>query len=85
MSAAAGFSALAIVAFASPAAQAGEFCSVDSSNMRGCGYQTMAQCQAAQAGKNGSCMRDPFYKDPNSALASYQPKHKRAAKTQVEQ
>ena len=55
-------------------AKAGEFCATDSSGMRGCGYVSLAQCQATQAGKNGTCDRDPFYKDPKQALA-YQPKH----------
>ncbi len=86
MTAAAAFSALAAVTLAAPAAQAGEYCSVDSSNMRGCGYETLAQCQASNAGKNGTCMRDPFYQDARAALA-YQPKqgHKHAAKPQADQ
>lgn len=86
MTAAAAFSALAVVAFAAPAAQAGEFCSVDTSNMRGCGYETLAQCQASVSGKSGYCMRDPFYKDTRSALA-YQPikGHKHAAKPRADQ
>ena len=85
MTAAAGFATLAVVAFAAPAAQAGEFCSVDSSGMRGCGYESLAQCQASNAGKNGTCMRDPFYQDARTALA-YQPKqgHKHAAKPQAD-
>jgi len=60
---------LAFVSFAAPSAQAGEFCSTDSSGMRGCGYETLAQCQASNTGKNGTCARDPFYKDPKEALA----------------
>jgi len=86
MTVAAAFSALAAVAFAAPAAQAGEYCSVDSSNMRGCGYESLAQCQAANAGKNGTCMRDPFFQDARTALA-YQPikGHKRTAKPQAGQ
>jgi hypothetical protein len=86
MTAGAAFSALAVVAFAAPAAQAGEFCSVDSSGMRGCGYESLAQCQASNAGKNGTCMRDPYFQDARSALA-YQPikGHKHAAKPQADQ
>jgi Protein of unknown function (DUF3551) len=64
---------LAFVAMATPAAHAGEFCKTDSSGMRGCGYATMAQCQAAVSGANGTCARDPFYAAPQNALA-YQPK-----------
>jgi len=86
MTAAAAFSALAVVAFAPPAAQAGEFCNVNSSGMRGCGFQTLAQCQASMSGQNGTCMRDPYFLDARSALA-YQPTkgHKHAAKPQADQ
>jgi len=86
MTAAAAFSALAVVGFAAPAAQAGEFCSTDSSGMRGCGFETMAQCQASNAGKNGTCARDPYFQDARAALA-YQPTkgHKHAAKPQADQ
>ena len=73
---------LAFVSFAAPSAQAGEFCSTDSSGMRGCGYETLAQCQASNAGKNGTCSRDPFYKDPKEALA--QAPKGRAAKQPVQ-
>jgi hypothetical protein len=66
---AAALCTLAFVSFAAPGAGAGEFCSTDSSGMRGCGYETLAQCQASQSGKNGTCARDPFYKDPKEALA----------------
>jgi Protein of unknown function (DUF3551) len=83
MTAAAAFSALALAA---PAAQAGEYCSINSSGMRGCGYESLAQCQASMAGQNGTCMRDPFLQDARSALA-YQPTkgHKHAAKPQADQ
>jgi hypothetical protein len=66
---AAALCTMAFVSFAAPAAQAGEFCSTDTSGMRGCGYTTLAQCQASMSGKNGTCARDPFYKDPKEALA----------------
>jgi hypothetical protein len=91
MSAAAALSTLAFVAFAAPAAQAGEFCSVDSSNMRGCGFATLEQCQATVSGKNGTCMRDPFYDNANAKLKAasnalaYQPKHGRAPKHRAAQ
>jgi hypothetical protein len=86
MTAAAAFSALAVVAFAAPAAQAGEFCSVNSSGMRGCGFETLAQCQASMSGQNGTCMRDPFLADARTALA-YQPikGHKHAARPRADQ
>lgn len=71
---AAALSALAFVAMATPAARAGEFCSTNTSGMRGCGYTSMEQCQAATNGVFGSCTRDPYYADANAALAD-QPKH----------
>ena len=73
---AAALCTLAFVSFAAPSAKAGEFCATDSSGMRGCGYETLAQCQATQAGKNGTCDRDPFFKNPKDALA-YSPKQGR--------
>jgi uncharacterized protein DUF3551 len=85
MAAAVAFSALAVVAFVAPASQAGEFCSVNSSGMRGCGFDTLAQCKASMSGQNGTCMRDPYLQDARSVLA-YQPMgHKRAAKPLVNQ
>jgi hypothetical protein len=66
---AAALCTLAFVSFSAPGAKAGEFCTTDTSGMRGCGYDTLAQCQAATSGKNGTCFRDPFYKDPKQALA----------------
>ena len=75
MTPAAAFSALAVVAFAAPAAQAGEFCTLNSGGMRGCGYDTMDQCKATLSGHDGMCIRDPFYQDPKAAMASYHPKH----------
>jgi len=57
---AAALCTLAFVSFTAPTARAGEYCSTDSSGMRGCGYESLAQCQAANAGKNGTCARDPF-------------------------
>jgi hypothetical protein len=71
---AAALTTLAFVTIAVPAAQAGEYCSVNTSGMRGCGFSTLEQCQASVSGiGSGPCMRDPFYGNTN-ALA-YQPKH----------
>jgi Protein of unknown function (DUF3551) len=68
--------ALAFVALSAPAAQAGEYCTTNTSGMRGCGYNTMEQCQAAVAGMNGSCYRDPFLADNgNSNALVMQSKH----------
>jgi hypothetical protein len=91
MSAAAALSTLAFVACAAPAAQAGGFCSVDSSYMRSCGFATLEECQATESGKFGTCMRDPYSDDANAKLKAasnalaYQPKHGRAPKHRAAQ
>jgi uncharacterized protein DUF3551 len=80
-----GLCTAAFVSLAAPATQAGEYCNTNSSGMRGCGYATLAQCQASMAGQMGTCARDPYYKDPKEALA-LQPKRTRGvAKQAVEQ
>lgn len=68
---AAALCSFAAIAIATPAAQAGEYCVTNTSGMRGCGYSSMEQCQAAVSGLSGTCARDPFY--GNNAMA-YQPK-----------
>lgn len=75
----AALSALALVAMAAPAAHAGEFCRTDSSQMVSCSFSSLEQCQASASGRGGTCARDPYAKDTNSALA-YQPKQTRPAK-----
>jgi hypothetical protein len=75
--------AMAFMTIATPAS-AGDYCVTNTSGMRGCGYATMEQCQAAVAGAFGNCYRDPFLPaagtsaskgtSTNNALA-YQPKH----------
>jgi hypothetical protein len=73
---AAVFGTLAFMAMAAPTtAQAGEFCMTDSSGMRGCGFESLEQCQASAAGKNGSCNRDPFYQNSSNALAQVKQTH----------
>jgi predicted lipoprotein with Yx(FWY)xxD motif len=75
---AAVFGTLAFMAMAAPtAAQAGEFCMTDSSGMRGCGFDSLEQCHASAAGKNGSCNRDPFYQNSSDALAQAKQTHSR--------
>jgi uncharacterized protein DUF3551 len=54
-------------------ALAGEYCITNTSGMRGCGFATLQQCLDTLSGTVGTCARDPFYQDPNSALA-YEPK-----------
>ncbi|WP_407181239.1 DUF3551 domain-containing protein [Bradyrhizobium sp. STM 3562] len=94
LTATAALSTLALLAFAAPAAQAGEYCSVNTSGMRGCGYDTLEQCQATVSGGLGTCTRDPFYKDASTSLKgarsalAYQPNHvrrHRAVKHSIEQ
>jgi hypothetical protein len=65
---AAALSAFALVAMAAPAAQAGECCMTNTSEMRGCGYATIEQCQASAAGGLGTCGRDPYFANPSDAL-----------------
>jgi hypothetical protein len=48
-------------------AQAGEFCRTDvSGHMTSCGFNTLAQCQAASSGIGGDCFRDPNFKGNTS-------------------
>ena len=61
------FALLASVAMMSPAAHAGEFCSVNNSYMRSCSFDTMEQCHAMLGGRDGTCIRDPFLAENNSA------------------
>jgi hypothetical protein len=79
---AAALCTFAFVAMATPAAQAGEFCITNSSAMRLCGFSTMEQCYASASGINGTCARDPFYDNTNSAntnsALAYQPKQTRS-------
>jgi hypothetical protein len=74
---AAALSTLALVAMATPPAQAGEFCATNTSGMRGCGYESLEQCQNSMSGIGGACARDPYYNKASAALA-YQPKHTRS-------
>jgi hypothetical protein len=67
--------ALALMAMATPASAApGEFCRMDSSQMRSCSFSTLQQCKDSASGRGGTCDRDPFYANPKDALA-YAPKH----------
>jgi hypothetical protein len=73
-SAAALVAAIAVGSISLPAASAGEFCRKDVTGfMTGCGFDSMAQCQASASGLGGDCFRDPFLKDSKNAFA-YQPK-----------
>jgi hypothetical protein len=65
----AALSALAFVAFATPAS-AGEYCRKDvTSAVVSCSFDNMAQCQAMSAGRGGDCFRDPFLAETSNALA----------------
>jgi hypothetical protein len=47
-----------------------EYCRQDNtSGTRQCGFDTMEQCLAMISGRGGSCMRDPFLKDPSASFA----------------
>ena len=70
--------AVAFGAMSAPEASAAEFCRQDvTGHMRSCGFDSMAQCQAASAGVGGDCFRDPSLNDSSNAYA-YQPKSSRA-------
>ena len=65
--------AVAFGAMSAPEASAAEFCRQDvTGHMRSCGFDSMAQCQAASAGVGGD-FRDPSLNDSRNAYA-YQPK-----------
>lgn len=57
-----------------PQASAGDFCRRDvTGHMTGCGFDSIAQCQASAAGIGGDCFRDPSKPDSGNtgnALAS---------------
>lgn len=47
-----------------------EYCRVDSSGTRSCGFDTMEQCLAMISGNGGTCTRDPFLADTRESYAS---------------
>ena len=76
--AAALLAAIAFAAMIAPDASAAEFCRTDvSGHMTGCGFDSMAQCQAASAGIGGDCFRDPSLSDSKNAYA-YHPESPRS-------
>jgi Protein of unknown function (DUF3551) len=78
--AAALVAAIAFGAMIAPVANAAEFCRTDvTGHMTSCGFDTMAQCQAASSGIGGDCFRDPSLGDSNNAYG-YQPKSSRSKK-----
>jgi hypothetical protein len=63
----------ALLAMTAPAAQADDFCITNGAQVaHGCGYPTMAACQAASAGMGGTCSPSASNKNPNDALAKQQ-------------
>ena len=68
---AAAVRALALVAMPTTAL-AGEYCLTNVQN-EAVGSHPLQQCLYSLSGTAGTCSRDPFYQDPNSALA-YEPK-----------
>jgi hypothetical protein len=68
--AAALLAAIAFGAMIAPDASAAEFCRTDvTGHMTSCGFDSMAQCQAASAGIGGDCFRDPSRSDSKNAYA----------------
>jgi uncharacterized membrane protein len=81
--AAALLAALAFGAMITPASAA-EFCRRDvTGHMTSCGFDSMAQCQAASAGVGGDCFRDPSLGDSRNAYAYHpeSPRSKRGSAT----
>jgi hypothetical protein len=59
-------------AMIAPNASAAEFCRTDvTGHMTSCGFDSMAQCQAASAGIGGDCFRDPHLNDGKNAYAHH--------------
>jgi hypothetical protein len=79
--AAAVLTAIAFGAMMAPASAA-EFCRTDvTGHMTSCGFDSMAQCQAASAGIGGDCFRDPYLKDTKNDSKNayaYRPKSSRS-------
>ncbi len=77
--------AIAFGAMTAPASAA-EFCRTDvTGHMTSCGFDSMAQCQAAASGIGGDCFRDPYLKDAkngnktdNENAYAYRPKASRS-------
>lgn len=67
---AAAVSLSAIVTTAAPAAQAGEFCMVNSWGRHDCGFANMEQCKATASGGVGTCIRDPSYSNASALVLS---------------
>jgi hypothetical protein len=76
--AAALLAAVAFGAMTTSGASAAEFCRTDvTGHMTSCGFESMAQCQAASAGIGGDCFRDPSLGDSKDAYA-YHPESPRS-------
>ena len=76
--AAALLAAIAFGAMIAPNASAAEFCRTDvTGHMTSCGFDSIAQCQAASAGIGGDCFRDPSLSDSKNAYA-YHPESPRS-------
>jgi hypothetical protein len=70
---AAALFAFAFLAMTAPAAKADDFCIINGAQTaHGCGYPTMAACQAASAGMGGMCSPSASNKNPNDAQAKQQ-------------
>ncbi|WP_315767513.1 MULTISPECIES: DUF3551 domain-containing protein [unclassified Bradyrhizobium] len=77
LSAAAACAAISVSATA-PAARADDYCLMSTSGMRGCGYTSLAQCQARASGASGYCDPNPFGSSANAsnAMAQSTARHK---------
>jgi hypothetical protein len=76
--AAAALAAAAFWCTAEPAsAKNYEYCRIDSSGTRSCGFDTMEQCVAMMSGRGGTCTRDPFLTDSSESYAYAAKRHGR--------
>jgi hypothetical protein len=76
---AAALFAMAYIAMATPASAASstDYCRTDvTAGVRGCGYSSLAQCQAMSSGRGGDCYPNPFPSGGGSSsnAYAYQPK-----------
>ncbi|MHC2331697.1 MULTISPECIES: DUF3551 domain-containing protein [Bradyrhizobium] len=75
--------------FASSAARAGEFCSLDGDFTKDCGFSSMEQCQATRSGIGGWCLLNPSNRETgitaiNRNAYAYAPRlvhHERSGRT----
>jgi Protein of unknown function (DUF3551) len=71
--------AFGVTGNAAQAAVKNNYCRTDTGGMRGCGFETLEQCQAMASGRSGTCSPNPF-PDTSDSLASVVMEATRTAK-----